>query len=292
VEDAVTGVRATETERRRLMVVAAHPDDETLGFGGVLARYAGEGVETFLVTATRGERGRYGTHRVGSPEHPGPAALARIRARELGEAAAVLGVGHVALLDYEDQQVDRAEVIEAVGAIVGWIREARPHVVLTFAPDGAYGHPDHIAVSQFTTAATVAAADPAFGIDRGRQLGPPHVVSKLYYLAWGRAAWTAFEAAFKKLVITVDGVERQATPWPDWAVTTVVDTHASSEAVWRAVSCHASQTDVYAALATLTAAEREALFGSLSFYRAFSLVNGGRAVESDLFEGFARPPRD
>src|SRR6266850_8619924 len=92
---------------RRLMVVTAHPDDETLGFGGALARYASEGAETFLVTATRGDRGRYFGHSAGSPEHPGDAALSRIRERELHAAAAVLGIGHVALLDYHDQQLDR-----------------------------------------------------------------------------------------------------------------------------------------------------------------------------------------
>ena len=64
-------------EALRLMVVAAHPDDETLGFGAVLARYASEGVETFLVTATRGERGRYLDHRPDDPGHPGAVASGR-----------------------------------------------------------------------------------------------------------------------------------------------------------------------------------------------------------------------
>ena len=83
----------------RLMVVAAHPDDETLGFGGVLARYAEEGVETFVVTATRGENGRYLGHGPGSGEHPGRVALSRIREEELRAAAAALGVREVSLLD-------------------------------------------------------------------------------------------------------------------------------------------------------------------------------------------------
>ena len=262
----------------RLMVVAAHPDDETLGFGGVLARASSEGVQTVVVTATRGQRGRYLGHRPDTPEHPGPAELGRIRERELRAAAEALGVARVAVLDYEDQQLDRADVREAVAAIAGEIRAARPHVVLTFPPDGAYGHPDHIAISQLTTAAIVAAAAP--GAD-----GAPHAVSKLYYLAWGERAWAAYQSAFKKLTSTVDGVERQATPWPDWAITTVIDTHASSAAVWRAVECHASQMATYTALATLSPADRDSLWGSLSFYRAFSLVNGGRRTETDLFEG-------
>src|SRR5215831_8581550 len=98
----------------RLMLVAAHPDDETLGFGGVLARYAGEGVETSLVTATRGERGRFQAHRFGDPGHPGAAALARIREAELAGAAAALGIGRVRLLDYGDQHLDQADVRDAV----------------------------------------------------------------------------------------------------------------------------------------------------------------------------------
>jgi LmbE family N-acetylglucosaminyl deacetylase len=272
------------SEALRLMVVTAHPDDETLGFGGVLARYASEGIETFLVTATRGERGRYLGHAVGSPEHPGPGALSKIREQELREAAAALGISRATLLDYGDQELDRSNVDDAVTALVREIRKARPQVLLTFPPDGAYGHPDHIAISQLATAAIVASADPAFGAGRGSP-GPSHSVSKLYYLAWDEEAWATYQAAFKKLTATVDGVERQATPWPRWALTTVVDTEAVRPAVWRAVACHASQVGAYAALKNLAPTERDALWRTQSFYRAFSLVNGGRRVESDLFEG-------
>jgi LmbE family N-acetylglucosaminyl deacetylase len=264
---------------RRLMVIAAHPDDETLGFGGVLARYASDGAETCLVTATRGQGGRYNGHPQGSAEHPGREALARIREQELTAAARALGVSRVTVLDYEDQHLDRADVAGAVAALVREIRAARPHVVLTFPPDGAYGHPDHIAISQFASAAVVAAADARFGD------GEAHVVSKLYYLAWNARTWAAYQGAFKKLVCLVDGVERQATPWPDWAITTVIDTHAWSALVWQAVACHASQVAAYAALRSLAPADRDAVWGSLSFYRAYSLVNSGRRVETDIFEG-------
>jgi LmbE family N-acetylglucosaminyl deacetylase len=279
------------TDALRMMVVVAHPDDETLGFGGVLARYAHEGVQTFLVTATRGERGRYFGHPADRPEHPGASELAQIRERELHAAAGALGIRQVFLLDYDDQHVDRAPVVDAVSAIVACIRKARPHIVLTFPPDGAYGHPDHIAISQLATAAIVAAADTTYGVDRQQTFGPPHVVSKLYYIAWSEATWGVYQAAFKKLVSTVDGVERQATPWPDWAVTTVVDTRHWWPVVWRAVTCHESQVGGYAALKTLSPPQHEALWGSQSFYRAFSLVNGGRRRESDLFEGIDGRPR-
>lgn len=272
------------TAARRLMVVAAHPDDESMGFGGVLARYASEGVETFLVTATRGGGGRYRGHAAGSGEHPGSAALASLRERELRAAAATLGIHRVDVLDYTDRHLDRVTVDDGVPAIAEHIRRARPHVVLTFAPDGAYGHSDHVAISQLTTAAIVAAADSSFDA-RGRDLGPAHAVSKLYYLAWDERAWTAYRAAFKKLVFVADGVERQATPWPAWAITTVIDTRQWWQTVWHAVSCHESQVDAYAALKTLRPDQHEALWGSQSFYRAFSLVNAGRQRESDLFEG-------
>jgi len=271
-------------DTQRLMVVGAHPDDETLGFGGTLARYASEGVETFLVTATRGDRGRYFGHPPGSPEHPGAEALGRLREQELRQAAAALGVARVEILEFGDQQLDRADAREAIAALVARIRDVRPQVILTFAPDGAYGHPDHIAVSQLATAAAVAAADACF-VEGPRPLGAPHAVSKLYYLAWNQAAFDVYQAAFRKLVTMVDGVERQATPWPDWAITTVIDTRKVWPIVWRAVSCHQSQVAAYAALAALSPAQQETLWGSQSYYRAFSLVNFGRRRESDLFEG-------
>jgi LmbE family N-acetylglucosaminyl deacetylase len=273
------------TARLRLAVVTAHPDDEVLGFGGVLARTAAEGVETYLLTATSGQGGRYFGHPVGADQHPGRAALGELRERELRAAAAALKVGDVRLLGYEDQQLDRVPFADAVTAIARYLRDVRPHVVLTFDPAGAYGHPDHIAISQFTAAAIVAAADPAFEPRAAGDRTAPHVVSKFYYLAWGEETWAAYQSAVKKLVVTVDGVERQATPWPSWALTTVLDTRPWWPVVWRAVSCHASQVAAYEPLKTLTPAEHEILWGWQSFYRVFSLVNGGRQRESDLFEG-------
>jgi LmbE family N-acetylglucosaminyl deacetylase len=271
----------------RLMAVMAHPDDEALGFGGTLAKYAAEGVEVFVVTATRGDAGRYRGHPQGDPAHPGADALAGIREVELRAAAKVLGVRELVVLDYRDQQLDRADPAEVIALIARQLRRLRPDVVLTFGSDGGYGHPDHIAISQFTTAAIVAAADPARAVD-STSGGAPHAVSKLYYLAWSAATWAAFESAFRRLISTVDGVERQATAWPEWAITTVIDTRPVGDTVWRAVSCHESQVTAYERLRDLSPAHHEALWGSQSFYRAFSTVNGGRRRETDLFEGIAR----
>ncbi|HUK32587.1 MAG TPA: PIG-L family deacetylase [Vicinamibacterales bacterium] len=270
---------------RRLMAVLAHPDDESLGMGGTLAKYASEGVDVFLVTATRGERGSYRGLRPGNPQHPGASALGEIRETELRAAAAALGVRDVAVLDYADGALDRAEPGRVVADIVQHLRRGQPDVVITFGPDGAYGHPDHIAISQFTTAAVVAAADSGFVVERADGALSTHAVSKLYYLAWPESTWAAYQSAVKKLSATVDGVERLATPWPAWAITTDIDTHDVWPIVWRAVSCHESQVTAYDRLKHLSPEHHEALWGRQSFYRALSLVNGGRTRETDLFEG-------
>jgi len=269
------------TRGLKLMAVLAHPDDESLGFGGILARYADEGVETSLITATRGQSGRYRGHARDTPEHPGADALASVREAELRAAAHALGVSDLTLLDYRDQLLDRADGREVITEIVRHIRRLRPHVVVTFAPDGAYGHPDHIAISQFAMSAVVAAAHAGFAAGDGA----PHTVSKVYYLAWPSSTWAVYEEAFRRLVSLVDGVERQATPWPDWALTTVIDTRRWWPTVWKAVSRHESQISAYAKLKELSAASHEALWGRQSFYRAMSLVNSGRELETDLFAG-------
>jgi LmbE family N-acetylglucosaminyl deacetylase len=264
-------------EALKLMAVLAHPDDESLGVGGALAAYAAAGVDVSLVTATRGERGRFFTNE----NRPSDEEVGRVREAELRAAARVLGIRDVALLGYLDGELDRADPQEAVGRIVAHLRRVRPQVVVTFEPFGAYGHPDHVAICQLTTAAVVAAADPAYAPDHPE----PHRVEKLYYFVTDRARWDAYQSAFKTLVSRVDGKDRLAIAWPDWAVTAQVDTRAQQETVWRAVQCHRSQLAIYSGLAELTAEEHTALWGSQTFYRALSLVNGGREMENDLFVG-------
>jgi hypothetical protein len=89
----------------------------------------------------------------------------------------------------------------------------------------------------------------------------------------------------KRLAAIVDGVERRATPWPDWAITTAIDSSGLWPTVWRAVSCHESQLAAYGRLRDLSPDHHRTLWGNQSFYRAYSLVNGGRTRETDLFEG-------
>jgi LmbE family N-acetylglucosaminyl deacetylase len=266
------------SQELRLMCILAHPDDESLGMGGILARYAAEGVATFLVTATRGERGWQGE----AAAYPGPAALGRMREAELRAAADVLGLQEVVLLDYLDGDLDRADPAEAIGQIVAHVRRVRPDVVVTFDPTGYYGHPDHIAISQFTTAAIVASADPSYA---GPPAFAPHRVAKLYYLTPSYDALAVYQEAFGELVMPVDGAKRRAAAWDDWAITTRIDTSAYWQQVWRAVSCHRTQLPTYQALRSLPDEHHQQLWGSQTFYRAFSLVNGGRAIERDLFEG-------
>ncbi len=261
----------------RMMCVLAHPDDESLGVGGTLAKYAAEGVELCVVTATRGERGRWG-----EGQDPGLEAVGRIRETELREAAKILGVGELHLLGYVDGDLDQAESGESVLRIVEHIRCFKPHVVVTFGPDGAYGHPDHVAICQLATAAVAAAADPDLGRVRS---SAPHHVSKLYYIAWSHGKWEAYQSAFRKLTVSVDGVERRAAPWPDWAITTVIDTEPYWPVVWKAVCCHKTQLALYERLDRLAPEHHRQLWGVQEFYRVFSLVNGSRKRETDLFEG-------
>jgi len=277
-----------------LLAILAHPDDESLGFGGILAKYAAEGIGTALVTATLGQAGRYHGVREGEgPGHPGREALTRIREAELRAATAVLGIRDVTLLRYQDGALDQVDPVEATLKIAREIRRLRPQIVVTFAPDGVYGHPDHIAISQFAASAVVAAADPGHDARIARAASsagaptafPAHAVSKFYYMVSTEDSIAAYQAAFKKLTSTVDGVERQAQGWPDWEVTTIVDTRDHWPTVWKAAACHDSQIASYQRLRELSPEHHEALWGRQHFYRVFSTVNGGRRRETDLFEG-------
>lgn len=251
----------------KLMCILAHPDDESLGTGGVLARYAAEGVQTQLVCLTRGQKG----WKLG--DHPGPEAVAAHRTRELCAAAKVLGVEELRVLDYVDGELDRADPEKVISELAGALLELAPDVVVTFGPDGAYGHPDHIAVSQFATAATVRAA--ALG----------HAVRKLYYMAETRALLEAYADVFGTPIATVDGAVRRFSGWDAWALTTQVEAREQVGTVLEAIGCHRSQLRDAERLLNPPIERWRALFGQPTFYRVFSLVNGGRARETSLFAG-------
>jgi LmbE family N-acetylglucosaminyl deacetylase len=261
----------------KLMAILAHPDDESLGLGGTLAKYAAEGVDVHLLTATRGERGWPGPEE----ENPGLTRLGQIREAELRAAADVLGIGQVDFLDYVDGEVDLAEPDEAIARISHHLRRVRPQVIVTFGADGGYGHPDHIAISQFASAAVVCAADPGYA----PQSGPLHRVSKFYWRIWSKDEQAAYQSVFGDLVMNIDGVPRGAIGWDDWIMPTRLDTAALTSRVWQAVKCHQSQLPDGGALGQLSEERRNSLWASEGYYRVFSTVNGGRRPESDLFEG-------
>jgi LmbE family N-acetylglucosaminyl deacetylase len=262
----------------RLLAIFPHPDDETMGLGSTLARYSSEGVETYLLCATHGERGWYDSE----GPNPGFENVARIREAELRCAAENLGLHEVSFLDYIDGDVDQAKPEEIIGKIVTDIRRIKPHVVVTFGPDGNYGHPDHIALSQFTSGALVCAADRNF-VDANVQ--PPHRVLKFYYMVDSLDIVKIATEEFGGSSMDVDGITRHHVGWADWQITTRLDNNRYLDRVQKAVLCHKSQLPGYGPIAEWSLAELAKVFGIGYFYRTFSLVNGGRKVETDLFEG-------
>jgi LmbE family N-acetylglucosaminyl deacetylase len=266
------------------MGILAHPDDESLGFGGTFAKYAAEGVETVLVTATRGQRGW-----TGDPlAYPGPWELGRIRERELEQAAAALGIRRVVMLDEMDGELITCDATKVVAQLAAEIRRSRPDVVVTFGPDGAYGHPDHIAISRLTATAITAAADTAYAVPGQDR---PHRVAKLYHRIWTAREELAYTSVFGEIAIEVDGQCRRFAPWPEWAVSARLDTADYWSEVYEAVRYHESQVGGVAALAAMCPQDHRMLWGTQQYALAMSTVDAGPAVEHDLFDGIGFPER-
>ena len=263
----------------KLLTIFAHPDDESMGMGGTLAKYAAEGVETHLVCASRGEVGWFGPEE----QYPGPERFGQLREQELRNAANILGMKSVSFLDYVDGQVDQASASEAIAKIVSHIRRIQPQVVVTFPHDGNYGHPDHIAVGQFTNAAIVCAADSSYTDPANL---PPHRVSKLYYMVDGENFVNLIAPFMGDMTFPVDDQIRGENAWKDWMITTKIEMAEHCSTAWRAIQCHQSQLATLGALAEMHEDAATAVLAMQgTFFRAFSLVNGGRKLETDLFEG-------
>ncbi len=266
-------------ESLKLLAVFAHPDDESMGMGGTLAKYSAEGVDTHLVCASRGERGWFGPE----DKHPGFEILGQTRSAELQNAVNALGMKSLSFLGYIDGDVDKADHAEAIRRIASHIRRIRPQVVVTFPPDGNYGHPDHIAIGQFTSAAIVCAADSTY-IDAENL--PTHRVSKLYYMVDGDNFINRITPFMGEMTFPVDDKLRGEIPWKEWMITTRIEMAEHCGTAWKAVQCHKSQLSTIGMLAELPEEYAAAVLAMQgTFYRAFSLVNGGRKVETDLFEG-------
>jgi LmbE family N-acetylglucosaminyl deacetylase len=181
-----------------------------------------------------------------------------------------------------DGNLDQAAPDEAVARIAAHLRRIQPDVVITFDPFGAYGHPDHIAICQLTSAAIVCAAEASY---QDAYNAPPHAVSKLYYRVGTPAQMANYQRIFGELKMHIGGEERQATSWPEWAVTTRIDVSNYWAYVWKAVSCHKTQLSGLETVRDQAQLQRHALWQSEAYYRVFSLVNGGQQRETDLFDG-------
>lgn len=133
---------------KKLLAVFAHPDDESFICGGTLAKYASEGVDITLVSATRGEMGR----RMGNPPYLNRESMAAAREMELRNACDCLGIRQLLFLDIRDKTVEFADENSLTARIAALIHEVDPDVVLTFH-EKLGGHPDHCAIGKATTAA-------------------------------------------------------------------------------------------------------------------------------------------
>src|SRR6266704_3058273 len=173
-----------------LLLVHAHPDDEAISTGGVMLKARAGGHRVVLVTATRGEVGEI----YNMDEALSRPRLGEIRAKELEDAARILGVNRGEFLGYRDSGMagtsdnanpasfHQAPLAEAAGRLVKILREERPEVVVTYAEDGTYGHPDHIKAHHVTNAA----------LDKMLRASESWTPKKLYYAAIPRSMMQAF----------------------------------------------------------------------------------------------------
>jgi LmbE family N-acetylglucosaminyl deacetylase len=162
--------------RPRLLGVFAHPDDECFCAGGTLAGYVSAGAETMVVSATRGEAGQ-----IQDPHSATRRTLGQVRAGELALACRQLGVQHAMCLDYGDGKLKEVDQWVLTREVTRIIRAYRPDVVLTFGEDGAYGHPDHIAIGRATTTACALAGHAACFPEHLAAGLRPHRPARLYH---------------------------------------------------------------------------------------------------------------
>lgn len=229
--------------RPRLMTIFAHPDDETFSAAGFMGRATAAGHPVAIVSATRGEVGEIARSELATKEN-----LGQVREQELRNAAAAVGVSDISFLGYIDGQVQEANREEAVGRIVAHLRRFRPDVIVTFAPNGGYGHVDHVAIHHFTLAAVEAAANPSAYPEQVAAGLAPHRVRKVYFSAMPRSRMMAMreQAQAQGGDFTPGGnaatipIEEMGTP--DEAITTRVElTPEEFRRKLAAVQAHATQ---------------------------------------------------
>jgi LmbE family N-acetylglucosaminyl deacetylase len=217
--------RADNVKGEVVLGVFAHPDDESLACGGTLARLADMGARVVLICASRGERGSRS-----GPERDDE--LGACRARELGAAAALIGISDLILLDHPDGELRWARVTEFHAQIVMAIQRFQPAAVITFGADGLYWHPDHIGVHERTTSAVLAlgtAAPPLYYVTMA-----PGVMQAIVEKAMSNG-WTAPANGFWSLAPDSFGFN---APPPAF----VVDVRDWAARKLAAIRCHQSQT--------------------------------------------------
>ncbi|HEX2912759.1 MAG TPA: PIG-L family deacetylase [Chloroflexia bacterium] len=284
---------AATTPPRTLLAIFAHPDDETFGTGGTLARYAASGVKVHYACATRGELGT-----VPDELRAKYADLATLRSEEMDCAAQTLGLSAVHYLGYRDsgmpgtpdnshpQSLHMAPLDQVVKQLVALIRTLQPQVILTFGPFGGYGHPDHIKMYQAAEAAFKVAADP----DYSHSEFSPWQTAKLYYttfptttLKWGVRAFKLIGKDPTRFGVNkdVDLVEtlKQATP-----VTTVINCGDFLEVSDKAALCHRSQLGEMSRALRIPLFVRRIFTGKEHYTLAIPKPSSSR-TEHDLFEG-------
>ena len=220
------------TEKLTLVAIFAHPDDEAFGTGGTLAKYAHEGVAVHLVTATLGEAGE-----VANPDLIFTQPLSVVREQELRCACQHYGVKELHLLGYVDGQTAVVPQGTAVYKIVKLLRQLKPQVVISFGPDGIYGHYDHLAVHRWAMAA-VQLANQA---DCWPEAGSAHTVAKFYHRALPEEQIAQLEQALGRNYVSMDGVPFPFVGYPMEKITTIIDVRDYAETKLKGIRCHASQ---------------------------------------------------
>jgi len=214
------------TEKLTLVAIFAHPDDEAFGTGGTLIKYAREGVAVHLIMATGGEAGR-----VANPNVTATLPFSLLREQELRRACQHYSLAQLHMLGYLDGQTAIVPPAEPVFKIVKLLRQIKPQVVMSFGPEGVYGHFDHLVVHRWATAAVELAADPA----KWPEAGPAHQVRKFYHRAIPQAQIDSREP------VDMGGVPFPFAGYAPEQITTTIDVREVAEIKRQAICCHLSQ---------------------------------------------------
>ncbi|MFC0865793.1 N-acetyl-1-D-myo-inositol-2-amino-2-deoxy-alpha-D-glucopyranoside deacetylase [Sphaerimonospora cavernae] len=242
---------------RRLLLVHAHPDDESIGTGATMAKYAAEGAHVTLVTCTLGEEGEIIPPRLAHLAADRDDTLGKYRVGELAAACEALGVTDHRFLGGAGRWRDsgmmgvpsnddpgcfwRADLDEAAGELVEVIREVRPQVLVTYDENGFYGHPDHIQAHRVAWRAFELAADPAHAGG-----GEPWRIAKFYLTATPKSLMKRAAEAMRAADVgfTVEPVDDLSYGCADEAVTTEIDARPYVSAKLDAMRAHATQITV------------------------------------------------